>query len=104
MSPERSFYFKGPEGKLNLRAQNLILFCQLAEGLDDETWEFHLRNGDYGNWFTTSIKDMTLAAEASRICDLVDLSPSATKNLLLTAIKRDYTLAATSILKVPGAS
>jgi hypothetical protein len=102
--PERSFYFKGPESKLNLRAQNLILFCQLAEGVDDETWQFHLRNGDYGNWFQTSIKDESLAAEAARICGLVDSSASETKHLLLTVIKRDYTLGATSILTVPGAS
>lgn len=104
LPPERSVYFKGPESKLNLRAQNLILFCQLAEGVDDKTWEFHLRNGDYGNWFQSSIKDESLAAEATRICGLVDLSASETKNLLLTVIKRDYTLAATSILTVPGAS
>ena len=36
--PERSFFFRGPEGKLNLRAQNLMVFKQLAEGVDDETW------------------------------------------------------------------
>jgi HAD superfamily hydrolase (TIGR01484 family) len=104
LAPEKSFYFRGPEGKLNLRAQNLILFCQLADGVDDETWEFHLRNGDYTKWLQSSIKDESLAAEASRICDLKDLAASETKNLLLTAIKRDYTLAATSNLTVPGAS
>lgn len=30
-SPEQSFYFRGPESKLNLRAQNLRTFLQLAE-------------------------------------------------------------------------
>src|SRR5207244_1891767 len=30
LPPERSFYFQGPDGKLNLRAQNLFLFLQLA--------------------------------------------------------------------------
>src|SRR5437899_6007781 len=30
-----SFYFRGPEGKLKLRAQNLTLFAQLAQGVDD---------------------------------------------------------------------
>jgi HAD superfamily hydrolase (TIGR01484 family) len=104
LPPERSFYFRGPNNKLNLRAQNLILFCQLAEGVDDATWDFHLRNGDYGKWFQSSINDESLASEARRICDLADLPASETKNLLLTAIKRDYTLASTSNLIVPGAS
>ena len=43
---DRSFYFRGPEGKLNLRAHNLILFMDLADGVDDETWLFHLRRGE----------------------------------------------------------
>ena len=104
LPPDRSFYFRGPEGKLNLRAQNLILFCQLAEGVDDETWEFHLRNGDYTKWFQSSIKDESLASEATRISGLANLTAIETKLLLLTAIKRDYTLAATANLTVPGAS
>src|SRR5204863_357016 len=49
--PERSFYFRGPEGKLNLRAHNLVLFLELAGGVDDETWLYHLRRGDYSRWF-----------------------------------------------------
>src|SRR5262249_752184 len=32
--PERSFYFRGPQEKLNLRAHNLVLFMELAEGVD----------------------------------------------------------------------
>ncbi len=34
-------YFKGPANKLNLKAHNLQLFTHLADGVDDETWEFH---------------------------------------------------------------
>lgn len=30
--PERSFYFRGPESALNLRAHNLVLFVEIAEG------------------------------------------------------------------------
>ena len=32
LPPERSFYFRGKEGKLNLRAKNLIQFLELADG------------------------------------------------------------------------
>src|SRR5439155_15574514 len=34
----RSFHFRGPAGKLNLRAHNLMMFLQLADGVDDATW------------------------------------------------------------------
>jgi hydroxymethylpyrimidine pyrophosphatase-like HAD family hydrolase len=57
MEPERSFYFRGPDGAMNLRAQNLIIFLQLAEGIDDRTWEHHLRAGDYSKWFSERIHD-----------------------------------------------
>src|SRR5205823_4627265 len=35
LPPERSFYFRGPQKKMNLRAQNLFLFLQMAEGVDE---------------------------------------------------------------------
>src|SRR5262249_42671040 len=47
LSEEESFYFRGPHGKLNLRAQNTGLFLQIAQGVDDDTWEYHLRAGEY---------------------------------------------------------
>src|SRR5207237_3336396 len=67
LGPDQSFYFRGPEGKLNLRAQNLALFAQIAAGVDDETWQHHLRRGDYSGWFRNVIKDQDLADEAARI-------------------------------------
>ena len=47
LDEDRSFYFRGTQGRLNLRAQNLALFLQIAEGVDDPTWLHHLRAGDY---------------------------------------------------------
>jgi len=49
LAPEKSFYFKGPENKQNLRAQNLMTFIALADGIDDETWLHHLKQHDYSN-------------------------------------------------------
>ena len=57
MDPEHRFYFRGPKGELNLPAQNLRIFMQLGEGVDDETWLHHLRQGDYDRWFREIIKD-----------------------------------------------
>jgi hypothetical protein len=67
LEPERSFYFRGLEGALNLRAQNLNMFLQLAEGVDEKTWEFHLKRGDYSSWLRGSLKDDELADAIAEI-------------------------------------
>jgi hydroxymethylpyrimidine pyrophosphatase-like HAD family hydrolase len=104
LPPERSFYFRGPESKLNLRAQNLMLFLQMADGVDDDTWEHHRRQGDYSRWFRDGIKDDNLAAEAERIEQLSDIAPADSRAQVRAAIERDYTLPASAPLPVPGAS
>jgi hydroxymethylpyrimidine pyrophosphatase-like HAD family hydrolase len=104
LPPERSFFFKGREGKMNLRAQNLILFLQLGDGIDDETWTYHLSNGDYAKWFRESIKDENLAAAAERIASLSGVTPRETRKLIRQAIEQDYTLPASLPLPVPAAS
>jgi hypothetical protein len=53
----KSFYFRGPTGKHNLKAQNLNVFCQIAEGIGEETWMFHLRRNDYSRWMRDVIKN-----------------------------------------------
>ena len=57
LGEDKSFYFRGPKKALNLRAQNLSTFVQLADGVDDETWLHHLRAGKYSEWFRDAIKD-----------------------------------------------
>jgi hypothetical protein len=37
LGEDKSFYFRGPDGSLKLRAQNLSIFLQIAEGVDDDT-------------------------------------------------------------------
>ena len=70
-----SFYFRGPEKRHNLKAHNLNIFAQIAEGIDDETWLFHLRRGDYSRWFRDAVKDPYLADQAERIEQRVNLQP-----------------------------
>ena len=55
------FYFRGPGGRHNLAARNLGMFCHVARGIDDETWLFHLRRGDYSRWLREAVKDGILA-------------------------------------------
>ncbi|HYR18641.1 MAG TPA: HAD family hydrolase [Myxococcales bacterium] len=94
LPPDRSFYFRGPEKKLNLRAHNLKLFEQLAEGVDDATWLHHLKRGDYSRWFRDQIKDEELAREVERIEQEESLSPEDSREAIRAAIDKRYTLPA----------
>jgi hypothetical protein len=94
LSPEQSFYFRGPESKLNLRAQNLMTFLQLADGVDDDTWLFHLRRGDYSQWFQTIIKDADLAASAKNIEYSLSDDPTSSRSRLRDEIQSRYTASA----------
>jgi hypothetical protein len=56
--------------------------------VDDETWLFHLRRGDYARWFRESIKDDQLAAEAQTAQATLDAVESRAE--IAAAIKRRY--------------
>lgn len=90
LAPELSFYFRGPAGKLKLRAQNLAFFMQLADGVDDETWLYHLQRGEYSQWFNEVIKDEGLSEEAMRI-EQAGLSAEESRHRIRAAIERRYT-------------
>jgi len=94
LAPERSFYFRGPDGKLNLRAFNLITFLQLMDGVDDETWLFHLKNRDFSDWFRREIKDEDLARDAEQVEQSPDASPQESRARFRTLITTRYTLPA----------
>src|ERR1700730_644659 len=91
LGEDRSFYFRGPEGRLNLRAQNLALFLQIAEGVDDSTWLHHLRAGDYSRWLKESIKDPELASEVAEIEENEALDASESRIRVKEAVDRRYT-------------
>lgn len=67
LGPDKSFFFRGPDDRLNLRAQNLILFLQIADGVDAETWLHHLDRRDYSRWIREAIKDEALAQEIAGV-------------------------------------
>ncbi|HKD38424.1 MAG TPA: hypothetical protein VKB78_16535 [Pirellulales bacterium] len=94
LEPDRSFYFRGPEGKLNLRAQNLIMFLQMAQGVDDETWLYHLGRGDYSKWFREGIKDRELAKEAAKIEETPEISADESREQIKAFVESHYTLPA----------
>jgi hydroxymethylpyrimidine pyrophosphatase-like HAD family hydrolase len=103
LPPERSFYFRGRNAQLNLRAHNLLQFLELAEGVDEATWAFHFGRGDYSRWFREGIKDPTLAAEAEVVEQAPPRSRGETLRELRSAIERRYTLPVDTPIPVPGA-
>jgi hypothetical protein len=94
LGEDKSFYFRGADGRLNLRAQNLQLFLQLADGVDDDTWSYHLGNHDYSQWVRRAIKNDELADELAQIEQSQELSPVDSRRQMREAIGRVYTLPA----------
>jgi HAD superfamily hydrolase (TIGR01484 family) len=95
LGEESSFYFRGPQQQLNLRAYNLGAFLELAQGVDDETWTFHLRRGDYAQWFKYVIKDDELAGEMETIDATLDAA--ASRRAVAEAIHKRYIVTSTDV-------
>lgn len=89
-----SFYFRGPDCRHNLKAQNLVAFCQIADGIDEETFMYHLRRGDYSRWLRHAVRDSILADEVENIERSTDLSPWQTRKMIIDLIYARYTLPA----------
>jgi hypothetical protein len=92
LGPDKSFYFRGPDGRLNLRAQNLVVFNQLAEGVDEATWLFHLRAGDYSHWIRSAIKDEQLAGAVERVERTFPSDAEESRRAIRKLIDQSYTL------------
>ena len=86
----KSFFFRGPGQRMNPRAQNLRSFCELASGIDDDTWLFHLRRGDYSAWLSQTIKDDDLGRQVAGIAQDPHLGPFDSRRLIRDAIDRRY--------------
>ena len=87
-----SFYFRGPHARLNLRAHNLVMFCHIGEGVDEETWLHHLRSGEVARWFREAIKDEMLASIAEDMKSRPGLSARDSYHELRVTIEERYIL------------
>ena len=94
LGEDRSFYFRGPDNRLNLRAHNLMLFVELARGVDDETWEHHRRAHDYSAWLRDAIKDESLADEVAAIESDSSIGPQRSRDAVSLAVRKRYTVSA----------
>jgi hypothetical protein len=93
LGEDKSFFFRGPRDQLKLRAQNLMLFLQIGDGVDDETWLHHLSQHDYSAWIRFAIKNPELASEVEAI-EQRDGSAGTSRKLIREAIEKVYTLPA----------
>ncbi|HEV8474508.1 MAG TPA: HAD hydrolase family protein [Methylomirabilota bacterium] len=89
LAPDRSFWFRGPANALNLRAANLTRFVELAEGVDERTWAWHLSRRDYSTWARDMIKDPDLAAALAAV-EGSDLSSGESRHRALAEIRARY--------------
>jgi len=88
-----SFYFRGSENKLNLKANNLHTFIQMGSGVDDETWLYHLRRSDYTNWLRASVNDEELALSVQK-SGAEQQNATASRKTIFKLIRDRYTAAA----------
>jgi hypothetical protein len=63
-------------------AQNLVIFSQIAEGIDERTWLYHLHQGDYSRWFRHGVNDRYLADQARHIEQRRDLDAAESRKLI----------------------
>ncbi len=84
-----SFVFTGPQNKLHLKANNLLLFKHLAEGIDSDTWLFHLHRKDYTKWFRDTVHDEELARVGAEAEGMKD--PGASLKHIVDFIGNKYT-------------
>jgi hydroxymethylpyrimidine pyrophosphatase-like HAD family hydrolase/energy-coupling factor transporter ATP-binding protein EcfA2 len=89
LPPDRSFFFRGPTASLNLRAANLVRFVELAEGVDEATWAFHLERGEYSAWVRDMIKDPELADEIAAV-ERAGLPAAESRVRILAALRQRY--------------
>lgn len=90
LGEERSFVFRGPTGRLKLRAHNLQIFLQIADGIDDETWDYHLKQHHYSKWFREQIKDEALARDVESIESDPQLNSDHSKQEIRDRVERVY--------------
>lgn len=90
----RSFVFRGERGDGDATARNLVTFTELAGHVEEATWLYHLRRGDYSRWIRESVRDVELADELARIEGDGGLPPGESRRRVVQAIDRRYTGAA----------
>ena len=64
---------------------------QIAEGIDDETWLFHLQRGHYSDWLRNGVKDEPLAEAVRNVEQNAAISPAESRMRIKHFIEEKYT-------------
>ena len=67
------------------------MFLDIGDGVDPDTYLFHLRKGDFETWMRTSIKDDDLADEVANVAAKGDVEVGEARKLVRTAVEQRYT-------------
>jgi hypothetical protein len=59
--------------------------------VDDDTWMWHLRRGDYSAWIRRDIKDAELAGEVAAV-ERDSADPPGARRQVIEAIRRRYSV------------
>ena len=78
------------------------MFIQIADGVDDATWQHHLVAGHYSTWARDAIKDEELAADFAAVEREAGLDPAKSRARIKAAIERRYTGPASAYEAPPG--
>jgi hypothetical protein len=70
------------------------MFCHIGRGIDDETWLFHLRRGDYSRWIRDSVKDRDLAEVVEHVEKQYRETAWESRKQICGAIEDKYSLGA----------
>ena len=89
---DRVFVFRGPNAQLSLRAYNLTTFLELASGVDDATWLYHLKRNEYSKWFREAVKDDDLARDTETVESEFANDASASREAIRKAVEQRYKL------------
>jgi hypothetical protein len=69
----------------------LNLFAQIAEGVDEDTWEHHLRQNHYSAWIREAVKDDAVADEIASVEGNRELTAGGSRTQILEIIRKHYT-------------
>ncbi len=83
---------------------SILLFLQIGDGVDDETWRYHLEQSDFSRWFRQGIKDESLAAAAEGVETRANIHHRGKPCFDRAAIEQHYTLPVAAPLPVPCSS
>ncbi len=86
---DNGFVFTGKNDQFKLKANNLVMFAHIAEGIDDKTWNYHLHNGDFTKWFQDKLHDDELAQISEK--KEKEKSAEESKKQILAYINQKYT-------------